>query len=154
MLIADELLVHCSIHETDSEDTQQAVPDCTASQMLTWIIDLAALHAAAECLLLACPAQKPKEVDLEHLRHLSEQAKVNVPFHSLHPEDAPEQSLLEKADHNLNGASSPRSWAQHLVYLLRGASLARNAGLLCTGTRSGVRSPLLVGFWGGGVYSS
>ena len=44
-------------------------------------------------------------MDLEHLKQLSEQAKVKVPFHSLRPEEGPPQSLLERADHNLNGAA-------------------------------------------------
>lgn len=47
-----------------------------------------------------------KEVDLERLKELSEQqrAQLNVPFHSLRPEEEVPQTLLEKADHDLIGA--------------------------------------------------
>ena len=59
--------------------------------------------------------QRPKEVNLEHLKELSQKykAKVHVPFHSLnHTDDDDEapQSLLERADHDLVGESS---WLLH-----------------------------------------
>ena len=50
--------------------------------------------------------QRPKEVDLERLKELSEKhkAKIHVPFHSLnHKDDEVPQSLLERADHDLVG---------------------------------------------------
>ena len=53
--------------------------------------------------------QRPKEVDLERLKELSEKhkAKIHVPFHSLnHKDDEVPQSLLERADHDLVGKSS------------------------------------------------
>jgi hypothetical protein len=56
-------------------------------------------------------SQRPKEVNLEHLRELSEKykAKVHVPFHSLnHKEDGTPQTILERADHDLVGEDSPQ----------------------------------------------
>ena len=53
--------------------------------------------------------QRPKEVNLERLKELSEKhkAKIHVPFHSLnHKDDEVPQSLLERADHDLVGKSS------------------------------------------------
>ncbi|CAL5223981.1 g6593 [Coccomyxa viridis] len=49
--------------------------------------------------------KRPKEVNVEHLKELSEKykAQVHVPFHSLNHEDDEElpQSILDKADHDL-----------------------------------------------------
>ena len=53
--------------------------------------------------------QRPKEVNIERLKELSEKhkAKIHVPFHSLnHKDDEVPQSLLERADHDLVGKSS------------------------------------------------
>jgi hypothetical protein len=95
---------------------------------------------------LSCPAQKPKEVDLQHLKQLSEQAKVNVPFHSLHPEDAPPQSLLERADTNLNGALSVLHPEQSaLIWNLKlPAGEASQQKLMQLCCRRGMRNPLLL----------
>ena len=49
--------------------------------------------------------KRPKEVNLEHLRELSEKYKAQVPFHPLNHQDDQElpQSILDKADHDLVG---------------------------------------------------
>ena len=72
-------------------------------------------EAQKQSLLLSCrgealltSVQRPKEVNLERLKELSEKhkAKIHVPFHSLnHKDDEVPQSLLERADHDLVGES-------------------------------------------------
>ena len=65
------------------------------------------LFPCGEALLMS--VQRPKEVNLERLKELSEKhkAKIHVPFHSLnHKDDEVPQSLLERADHDLVGKSS------------------------------------------------
>ena len=69
-----------------------------------------------------CHAVRPKEVNVEHLKELSEKykAQVHVPFHSLNHEDDEElpQSILDKADHDLVGKVSLAATEQchHHVY--------------------------------------
>ena len=97
---------------------QQGVPGDGLCLIRTWsMANVRGLHphADVDAILIGCVlcssvvvsrTQKPKQIDLKHLKEqLSEQAKVNVPFHSLHPEEGPPQSLLEKADQNLNGVA-------------------------------------------------
>ena len=46
-----------------------------------------------------------KEIDVERLKQLAEEQKahIHVPFHSLKQSDEPQQTLLEKAEHTLEG---------------------------------------------------
>ncbi len=82
--------------------------------------------------------QRPKEVNLEHLKELSEKykAQTHVPFHSLNHEDDEElpQSILDRADHDLVGKILPcfvcRPNHAIIMYIDAGASCAQSAALV------------------------
>lgn len=79
--------------------------------------------------------QRPKEVNVEHLKELSEKykAQVHVPFHSLNHEDDEElpQSILDRADHDLVGKIFLCTVCNAIImYTGASASCARIAALV------------------------